>query len=221
MLRATAVWSQIQDDGLNSAGWKKKSEKKKGMCKQLYTGFRFTNQDMVWTVTMWANAHVLPHIHPVYISMLVNVRNIYIPSYLYICINDQKKKKKTWLQCVQPLGSGLALSITVMTVHSVRRNWHFSLGWWTLSRCSSTPGVVIETSGSKYSPDFRNTTAEKCGFLLALEGAEVGPLSQPLDLIYFCAFFSSTFSFFWDFIKLSLLQPLPPLTSHSCSDGLP
>lgn len=36
MLRATAVWSQIQDDGLNSAGWKKKSEKK-GMCKQLYT----------------------------------------------------------------------------------------------------------------------------------------------------------------------------------------
>lgn len=71
------------------------------MCKQLYTGFRFTNQDMVWTVTMTANAHVLPHIHPVYFSMLVNVKNIYIPSYLYICINDQKKKNMASM-CAAP-----------------------------------------------------------------------------------------------------------------------
>lgn len=52
---------------------------------------------------------------------------------------------------MQLLGSGLALSSTVMTVHSVRRNWHFSWGWWTLSGCLSTPEVVNE----KYSPYFR------------------------------------------------------------------
>lgn len=46
-----------------------------------------------------------------------------------------------------------------------------------------------------------------------LEGTEHGLLSQPLDLIYCYDFFiSSTFFFFWDFIKLSSLQPLPPLT---------
>lgn len=43
---STTVWRQIQDNGLNS------SCKKGGMCKQLYTGFRITNQDIVWKVTI-------------------------------------------------------------------------------------------------------------------------------------------------------------------------